>query len=92
MSLRVRVQPRAAREGLAGVRGGELRVRVSAPPVEGAANEALVRLLGTALRVAPSRLRIVAGATSRTKRVSIAGLGASEVRARLEAAQKRAKA
>jgi hypothetical protein len=83
VTLRVRVQPRASREGLAGERGGALVVRLTAPPVEGAANQALLRLLARQLDVAPSALRLLTGATGRTKLVAISGLGESAVRERL---------
>ena len=79
----MRVQPRASRDALAGEREGALLVRLTAPPVEGAANEALARLLGRALGVAPSAVRVVGGATGRNKRVAVAGLDAAAVRARL---------
>jgi len=61
-------------------------VRVAAPPVEGEANEALLRLLGRALDLPPSALRIRRGAAGRDKLVSVAGLGAPEARSRLERA------
>ena len=61
LTLRVRVQPRAAQDALAGERDGALVVRLKAPPVEGAANEALARFLGKALDVPPSAVRIVTG-------------------------------
>jgi len=85
--LRVRVQPRASRDALAGERNGALVVRVTAPPVEDAANRALVRVLGEALGVAPSRVRILSGHTGRTKRVAVEGLAVDGVRARLEASE-----
>jgi len=68
-----------------GVEGGALKVRLSAPPVEGAANRALVKLLAKALGVARSRVEIVRGARSRNKLVRVAGLRAEELRARLGA-------
>jgi len=83
LTLRVRVQPRASRDALSGEREGALVVRLTAPPVEGAANEALARLLGKALGVAPSAVRVVRGATGRDKVVSVAGLGAATARERL---------
>jgi uncharacterized protein len=83
VTLKVRVQPRASRDALGGERAGALVVRLTAPPVEGAANEALVRFLGKALAVAPSAVRILAGATGRNKVVAVAGLDAAAVRARL---------
>jgi len=79
----VRVRPRASRNAIAGEREGALVVRLVAPPVEGAANEALARFLGKALGVAPSAVRIVAGATGRDKLVAVAGLDAASARARL---------
>ncbi|HEX9203360.1 MAG TPA: DUF167 domain-containing protein [Vicinamibacteria bacterium] len=83
MTLKVRVQPRASRDALAGERAGALVVRLTAPPVEGAANEALARFLGKALGVPPSAVRIVAGATGRNKVVTVAGLDAAAAFARL---------
>ncbi len=85
LTLRVRVQPRAAQNALAGEREGSLVVRLTAPPVEGAANKALTRLLGRALGVAPSAVRIVGGAGARQKRVSVAGIDAATARERLGA-------
>jgi hypothetical protein len=83
ITLRVRVQPRASRDALGGERDGALVVRLTAPPVEGAANEALARFLGKALGVAPSAVRVVTGASGRNKVVSVAGLDASGARERL---------
>jgi uncharacterized protein len=82
-SLRVRVQPRAARESLAGVREGALVVRLTAPPVEGAANAALARLLGRALGLPPSAVVLRRGAKGRDKVVQVAGLSAAQVAAAL---------
>jgi uncharacterized protein (TIGR00251 family) len=81
--MRVRVQPRASKDALGGEREGVLVVRLTAPPVDGAANEALVRFLGKTLAVAPSALRVVTGATARNKVVAVSGLDAATVRARL---------
>jgi uncharacterized protein (TIGR00251 family) len=82
-TLRVRIQPRAARAGVAGEREGALVVRVTAAPVEGAANEALCRLLGRTLGLAASRVEVVRGARGREKLVHVAGLDAAALRARL---------
>ncbi len=81
--ITVRLTPRASREGFAGEREGAILVRVTAPPVDGAANEALVRLLAKALRVPKGAVTIVSGETSRTKVVDVADLDESEVRGRL---------
>ena len=59
--LRLRVQPRASREELAGLAGGAIRIRLTAPPVDGAANEALVRFLASRLEVSRSAVELVGG-------------------------------
>lgn len=81
--LQVRLTPRAAQDKIAGWEGDVLRVRVTAPPVEGRANEALLRLLASALDVPASRLRLARGQTQRNKVVAVEGLSEEEVRARL---------
>jgi uncharacterized protein (TIGR00251 family) len=64
----VRLTPRGGRDAIDGVgEDGALRVRVAAPPVDGAANEALCRLLARTLGVAPGGVRIVGGASGRRK-------------------------
>jgi uncharacterized protein (TIGR00251 family) len=85
LTLRVRVQPRASRDAFAGTREGALVVRLTAPPVEGAANRALARFLGRTLGVAPSSVRILGGATGRHKRLAVSGIGAAAARERLRA-------
>ena len=85
LSLRVRVQPRASKNAMGGEREGALVVRLKALPVEGAANEALARFLGKALGVAPRAVRVVSGATSRSKVVRVAGIDAATARERLGA-------
>ncbi len=72
--LRIRVTPRAGGDSIDGVQGGTLRVRVAASPVDGAANGAVVRLIADAVRVPPSTVRIVSGASGRRKVVAIDGL------------------
>jgi uncharacterized protein (TIGR00251 family) len=81
--LPVRVVPRAARTGLDGVVEGALRVRLTAPPVEGAANAALIEFLAGRLGLPRSAVTLVAGAAARHKTLRIAGLTPAEVRARL---------
>lgn len=82
--LTVRVVPRGPRDEVLGFQpDGALRVRLSAPPVEGRANEALVRFLAERLGVPRSRVSLVTGAASRTKIVAIEGMTEDAVRERL---------
>lgn len=76
----VRVQPRASRSEVAGVHGDAIKVRLSAPPVDGAANEALVALLADRLGVARRAVRIVGGASGRSKTVDVDGVTIEAVR------------
>jgi hypothetical protein len=78
----VRLAPRSSSNRVDGVIDGVLRVRVSAPAVEGAANAALVRLLAEELGVARRDVRIIAGATGRQKLVVVDGVGSEVVVAR----------
>jgi uncharacterized protein len=77
----VRVVPRAGRTAVVGIRDDEVIARVAAPPVEGAANEALVELLAETFHVARRAVRIVRGERGRRKRIAIAGVTAADVRA-----------
>jgi uncharacterized protein len=79
----VRVVPRAGRTAVAGVKEGALVVRLAAPPVEGAANEALVRYLADIIDRPKRDIAIVSGQKSRDKRVRIHGLTARELDAKL---------
>ena len=69
--FQVRVQPRASSDELVGVQGGVLRVRLTAPPVDGAANEALVAFLADQLGVSRRMVRIVSGIGSRNKLIEV---------------------
>jgi uncharacterized protein (TIGR00251 family) len=79
----VRVVPRAKKTEIAGVQGGALKVRVTAPPVEGAANKALLNFLADILQVRQNQLEIAAGTTSQQKMVCVIGLSPPEVERRL---------
>jgi uncharacterized protein (TIGR00251 family) len=72
--IQVRVIPRASRAALAGTRDGAILVRLTAPPVEGAANDELVALLAEILDVPRRAVTIVAGARSRSKRLKVSGV------------------
>jgi uncharacterized protein (TIGR00251 family) len=82
-TLRVRVSPRSPRDEVAGERDGALVVHLTAPPVEGKANAALVRFLARHLGIPPSALSVRQGAKGRDKVLLVAGARADEVRASL---------
>lgn len=78
----VRLAPRAARDDVDGVVDGVLRARVSAPPVDGAANDALMRLLADRLGIPRRDVRLVSGASSRHKVVAVDGVPPEAIVAR----------
>ena len=75
--FKVQVVPRSSRSEVAGEHNGSLRVRVSSPPVEGAANKELTQVLARAFKVSRSAVNIVSGQNSRLKQVSIEGVSSS---------------
>ena len=81
--LSVRIVPRASRDVVVGMRGGALLVRVTAAPVDGAANEALVRLLARRLHLGKGAFKIVAGRTSKLKVIEVVGMEEPELMRRL---------
>lgn len=83
--LAVRAQPRASRDAIVGVHDGALKVALRAPPVEGAANAALTRMLAGALGVPRGSVTIARGETGRAKQVRFATLSAADLRARIQA-------
>jgi uncharacterized protein (TIGR00251 family) len=76
--IAVRVQPRADRTEVVGMYGGAVKIRLTAPPVGGAANDELVRFLAAQLGVGRRDVEIAGGATTRTKRVRIEGTSLTE--------------
>jgi uncharacterized protein (TIGR00251 family) len=81
--IRLHVQPRASRSELAGRHGDAIKVRLTAPPVDGAANEALLQFLAVRLQVPRSALSLVAGASGRSKVVAIEAISPEDVSRRL---------
>jgi hypothetical protein len=79
VTLSIRIQPRASKNEILRMEGGMLKVRLTAPPVDGAANEALVRFLADTLSIAKSQVEIVSGHTSRQKIIRIDGLNSEDV-------------
>lgn len=82
--LQVRVQPRASRNGIVGWQDGALKIRLTAPPVEGAANAALISFLAESLALKRAQLRLVSGETARLKRLEFEGLSQEELQARID--------
>lgn len=70
--IAVRVQPRSSRDEIVGVIAGALKVKLTAPPVDGAANDALIELLSSEIGVPKRRISIVGGETSKSKLIEIA--------------------
>lgn len=83
ITIKVRVIPRAAKSGVAGVRDDALLVRLNAPPVEGAANDELVRVLSDLLGVSKRAVAIVGGARARSKIVRVTGIDVETCRSKL---------
>jgi uncharacterized protein (TIGR00251 family) len=72
--FRVQVVPRASKSEVVGEHNGALRIRLAAPPVDGAANDELKRLLAQTLKVRWSSVQLISGLSSRTKRIRIVGV------------------
>ncbi|HTZ32331.1 MAG TPA: DUF167 domain-containing protein [Methylomirabilota bacterium] len=84
VTFSVRVQPRASRDAIAGVLDGALKIRLTAPPLEGRANDALVDFLSSILKTPKSAVRIRSGEQSRNKRVEIFGVTRHHIEALLQ--------
>jgi len=79
VTFTVRVLPRSSRNGFAGEQEGALKVKLTAPPVEGAANKMLVKFLSDSLKVPKSAVTILSGETGRTKTVSVEGVSPADI-------------
>jgi uncharacterized protein (TIGR00251 family) len=77
--LSLKVQPRASKNEIGGVTNGELKIKVTAPPVDAAANEALLRLLAECLDCPRGALQLIRGRTSRHKQVLVRGMSVKTV-------------
>ena len=82
--LSVRIQPRSKREGVESVHDGVVKIRVSAPPVDDKANEAVRKLMAKSLKVHRSRVALVKGSRSRDKVFEISGMSSSDALERLK--------
>lgn len=87
-TLSLRIQPRASKNEIITREGGGLKIRLTAPPVDGAANEALVKFLADTFSLPKSSIEIISGHTSRDKIVRIIGISDAEVRRVLNRAGK----
>lgn len=79
-SVAVHVQPRASRSAVVGMHADAIKIRLAAPPVDGAANAELVRFVAQRLRVPARDVAIVRGASGRRKAIRVAGMSADDVR------------
>lgn len=79
MTIEVKVLPKSGRDEIRGFVNGILKVRVSAPPIEGKANERLIELISRTMEVPRSNITIIKGRTSRIKTISIEGVSQSKV-------------
>jgi uncharacterized protein (TIGR00251 family) len=80
VTLSVRIQPRASKNEIITMENGGIKIRLTAPPVDNAANEALVKFLSQLLSVARSSIEIVSGHTSRDKIVRVSGMNEADAR------------
>ncbi len=87
--LSVKVQPRAAKNQIAGIQGNELKIHVTAPPVDAAANEALIELLAEKLGCGKNRIEIIRGHKSRHKVLKLHGFIPEEAKLKLFTPPKR---
>lgn len=83
--LRLHVTPRGSRNEIIGWREGVLYVKITAPPVEGAANAAIVKFVADSLKVRKSQVELVSGDKSREKTLRITGLSEEDIRTRIPA-------
>lgn len=83
VTLKVKVQPRAAKNGIQGIMEGALRLRLTSPPVDGEANAACAVFLGDFFGIAKSKVTIVSGHTSRIKTVKLDGVSRERLLDRL---------
>ena len=82
--LRIQVQPRASRDQVVGPHGNALKIRITAPPVAGAANKHLLKFLAKQLKIPQSHLSLKSGTTSKNKSIFIQGISGAEVRERFQ--------
>lgn len=77
--ISIYVQPRASKTEIAGMHDGCMKIRLAAPPVDGAANAALVEFIADRLNIAKSKVRVVTGSSSRRKVIEVDGVSAAQL-------------
>lgn len=82
--IKIKVQPRASKSRIAGVLGDALKITLTAPPVDGAANAACIEFFSTLLNLSKSKVEIISGHTGRTKLVKFYGINSAEVKKKIE--------
>ena len=80
VSFEVRVQPRSSKTEISGIQDGILRVRLTSPPVDGAANKQCIELLSRKMKIPKRAIRIASGASARRKRLKVLGMGIEEMK------------
>lgn len=83
VQFRIKVQPRSSKNQVCGIHGDAIKLKLTAPPVDGAANEACQRYLADLFGLAISRIQIISGQTSRNKLIRVEGLSQDEIIAKL---------
>jgi uncharacterized protein (TIGR00251 family) len=81
ITFTVRVIPRSSKTEIVGEHDGALKIKLKSPPVDGAANDELVRFLSKLLSVPKTNIEIVSGETSRTKRIRVSGITSAQIAA-----------
>ena len=83
-TLQVRIHPGARKNAITGIHDAALKISLTAPPIEGRANQALIAFLADQLRIPKSRITLLTGTTSRSKTLRITGKSAAKVQAALD--------
>jgi uncharacterized protein len=89
ISFAVKVHPRAHKEAITGVIGDALKLALTAPPVDGKANQAVIEFFADLFAISRSSITIASGETSRNKVIHVSGISAEQVRQKLQSALKK---
>ena len=84
VTITIRVIPRASRSEIVGEHGDAIKIKLASPPVDGSANEELIKLLARTFAVPKSSVEIISGLTSKSKKVRIAGVSGEQITAILQ--------